>query len=50
MPDDEEGMQALQLLSCPMDMLTMLYKVRAQAIHGWGKCRTHVVHDSSAES
>jgi hypothetical protein len=27
MLDDDEGMQALQCLTCPMDLLTMLYKV-----------------------
>jgi hypothetical protein len=29
MLDDEEGMQAMQCLSHPMDLLTMLYKVRS---------------------
>ena len=27
MLDDEEGMRVLQCLTCPMDLLTMLYKV-----------------------
>lgn len=27
MPDDEEGIAALQCLTQPMDLLTMLYKV-----------------------
>jgi hypothetical protein len=28
LPDEEGGYEALQALSCPMDLLTMLYKVR----------------------
>jgi hypothetical protein len=29
LPDEEGGFEALQALSCPMDLLTMLYKVRS---------------------
>jgi len=41
MLDDEEGIHALQCLSCPMDLLTMLYKVRDYAIFVHGEIALH---------
>lgn len=47
LPDEEGGIEALAALSCPMDLLTMLYKARSSG-HSSAAATLHAVQQPCA--